>query len=90
MINATEFSDYSIKEEDVEIKIKLKKQAAFTDRINGELKEYTILGTDRRYTLERCHYPKETGNEMLRIRCAIYNGTYDKVFDKYKGACLHQ
>ena len=31
---------------------------------------------------------KETGNEMLRIRCAIYNGTYDKVFDKYKCACL--
>ena len=23
---------------------------------------------------------KETGNEMLRIRCAVYNGTYDKVF----------
>lgn len=22
---------------------------------------------------------KETGNEMLRIRCALYNGTYDKV-----------
>jgi len=21
---------------------------------------------------------------MLRIRCAIYNGTYEKVFDKYK------
>jgi hypothetical protein len=32
---------------------------------------------------------KETGNEMLRIRCAIYNGTYDKVFDKYKRACLY-
>jgi len=29
---------------------------------------------------------KETGNEMLAIRCAIYNGTYDKVFDKYKKA----
>jgi len=29
---------------------------------------------------------KETGNEMLRIRCAIYNGTYDKVFEKYKKA----
>ena len=29
---------------------------------------------------------KETGNEMLRIRCAIYNGTYDKVFEKYKNA----
>ena len=27
---------------------------------------------------------KETGNEMLAIRCAIYNGTYDQVFDKYK------
>jgi hypothetical protein len=31
---------------------------------------------------------KETGNEMLRIRCAIYNGTYDKVFEKYKAANL--
>jgi len=27
---------------------------------------------------------KETGNEMLAIRCAIYNGTYDKIFEKYK------
>jgi hypothetical protein len=31
---------------------------------------------------------KETGNEMLRIRCAIYNGTYDRVFDRYKEAKL--
>jgi hypothetical protein len=23
---------------------------------------------------------------MLAIRCAIYNGTYDKVFEKYKEA----
>jgi hypothetical protein len=29
---------------------------------------------------------EETGNEMLRIRCAIYNGTYDKVFERYKQA----
>jgi len=29
---------------------------------------------------------KETGNEMLGIRCAIYNGTYDNVFEKYKKA----
>jgi hypothetical protein len=29
---------------------------------------------------------KETGNKMLGIRCAIYNGTYDKVFEKYKKA----
>ena len=29
---------------------------------------------------------KETGNEMLGIRCAIYNGTYDKIFEKYKTA----
>lgn len=29
---------------------------------------------------------KETGNEMLGIRCAIYNGTYDKVFEKYNKA----
>jgi hypothetical protein len=27
---------------------------------------------------------KETGNEMLAIRCALYNGTYDQVFEKYK------
>ena len=31
---------------------------------------------------------KETGNDMLRIRCAIYNGTYDKVFEKYKNSKL--
>ena len=29
---------------------------------------------------------KETGNRMLGIRCAIYNGTYDKVFEKYRKA----
>jgi hypothetical protein len=31
---------------------------------------------------------KETGNEMLAIRCAIYNGTYDKIFEKYMNAQL--
>jgi len=31
---------------------------------------------------------EETGNEMLRIRCAIYNGTYNKVFERYKQANL--
>jgi len=31
---------------------------------------------------------KETGNAMLRIRCAIYNGTYQKVFEKYKNGQL--
>jgi hypothetical protein len=31
---------------------------------------------------------KETGNEMLRIRCAIYNGTYDRIFGRYKKAKL--
>lgn len=31
---------------------------------------------------------KATGNAMLRIRCAIYNGTYDHVFQHYKDACL--
>jgi len=31
---------------------------------------------------------KDTGNKMLRIRCAIYNGTYDKIFEKYKNANL--
>ena len=29
---------------------------------------------------------KETGNKMLAIRCAIYNGTYDNIFNKYKKA----
>ncbi len=29
---------------------------------------------------------KETGNEMLKIRCAIYNRTYDLLFDRYKRA----
>jgi hypothetical protein len=33
---------------------------------------------------------KETGNEMLRIRCALYNGTYDIVFERYKNANLPQ
>ena len=33
---------------------------------------------------------KENGNAMLRIRCAIYNGTYDPVFDYYKCAQLNQ
>jgi len=31
---------------------------------------------------------KETGNAMLRIRCAIYNGTYDRVFDRYRQASI--
>ena len=31
---------------------------------------------------------KETGNAMLRIRCSIYNGTYDGVFQTYKTASL--
>ncbi|MCP4217521.1 MAG: ISKra4 family transposase [bacterium] len=29
---------------------------------------------------------KETGNDMLAIRCAIYNGTYDKIFERYRKA----
>jgi len=29
---------------------------------------------------------KETGNEMLGVRCAIYNGTYDMIFENYKKA----
>jgi hypothetical protein len=33
---------------------------------------------------------KENGNAMLRIRCAIYNGTYDRVFDSYKCAQLNK
>ena len=31
---------------------------------------------------------KATGNLMLAIRCAIYNGTYDHVFQRYKKASL--
>ena len=32
---------------------------------------------------------KETGNEILRIRCAVYNGTYDKVFEIYNLLSAH-
>ncbi len=31
---------------------------------------------------------KTTGNFMLGIRCALYNGTYDFVFDSYKKTCM--
>jgi hypothetical protein len=31
---------------------------------------------------------KESGNKMRRIRCAIYNGTYDEVFENYRRANL--
>lgn len=31
---------------------------------------------------------KATGNHMLRIRCAIYNGTYDRMFEKYKKVAM--
>lgn len=31
---------------------------------------------------------KVTGNSMLRIRCAVYNGTYDEVFKHYTEANL--
>jgi len=27
---------------------------------------------------------KKNGNAMLRVRCAIYNGTFDRVFDAYR------
>ena len=26
----------------------------------------------------------DNGNAMLRLRCALYNGTFDKVFEKYR------
>jgi len=26
----------------------------------------------------------ENGNAMLRLRCAMYNGTFDRVFEKYR------
>ena len=29
---------------------------------------------------------RQTGNEMLAVRCAICNGTFDKIFEKYKDA----
>ena len=29
-----------------------------------------------------------TGNHMLRIRCAIYNETFDKVFKEYKKSAM--
>lgn len=31
---------------------------------------------------------KVNGNSMLRIRCAIYNGTYEDVFRRYTEACF--
>lgn len=33
---------------------------------------------------------KQNGNAMLRIRCATYSGTYDRVFDRYKSPQLNQ
>ena len=30
---------------------------------------------------------EESGNEMLRVRCAMYNGTYDRVFAHYATSC---
>ena len=30
---------------------------------------------------------EESGNEMLRVRCAMYNGTYDRVFAHYTASC---
>jgi len=29
---------------------------------------------------------EESGNEMLRLRCAMYNGTYDRVFAHYEAS----
>jgi len=26
----------------------------------------------------------ENGNGMLRLRCAMYNGTFDRIFEKYR------
>jgi hypothetical protein len=39
---------------------------------------------------EKSSWVRETGNEMLAIRCAIYNGTYDNIFDKYEEAQMSQ
>lgn len=29
---------------------------------------------------------EESGNEMLRLRCAMYNGTYDWIFAHYEAS----
>ena len=34
-----------------------------------------------RLTRSRACWIKENGHAMLKIRCAIYNGTFDKVFE---------
>ena len=36
-----------------------------------------------RLKLSGAWWLEENGNAMLRIRCAIYNGTFDKVFKRY-------
>jgi len=52
-----------------------------------------LLGKDRIAHVASWHqiqngawWVKETGNEMLGNRCAIYNGTCGKIFEKYKKA----
>ena len=37
-----------------------------------------------RLKLSGAWWLKENSNTMLRIRCAIYNGTFDRVFEHYK------
>jgi hypothetical protein len=32
----------------------------------------------------------ENGNGMLRLRCALYNGTFDRVFDRYRTKKIRQ
>jgi hypothetical protein len=39
-----------------------------------------------RMKLSGAWWVKESGNAMLRIRCSLYNGTFDKVFDHYRQA----
>jgi len=36
-----------------------------------------------RLKLSGAWWLEENGNAMLRIRCAIYNGTFDKIFKLY-------
>jgi hypothetical protein len=36
-----------------------------------------------RLKLSGAWWLEENGNDMLRIRCAIYNGTFDTVFKSY-------
>jgi hypothetical protein len=47
--------------------------------------------TDRRFLLHYCGNPYvEKANQMLALRCAKYNGTFERVFEAYKRRALHR